>query len=201
LTRSAARGGVERLVEPDELAIYAWINTAKPPDEVKRERHRMLAWLAVRYEVYHQVDDIWQDWQLAVYKRCNTGPDVPVEQREAYSFGIARNLCRRAVQGGRRLIPLEPAAPPPEPRGGSSRLEPADGVQDCIRKLRPGVQRILHGTYWEGKASQEVAQEFGLSPDNVRQQLHRARGDLRRCMEGRLKRPPREEWKHASIDE
>ena len=138
---------------------------------------------------------------MAVFQRAQTEPALPVEQREAYTFGIARNLCRRAVREEGRLTPLDPASPPPETRTVSGRWESAEGVQDCIKRLSPGLRKVLQATYWEGRSSLEVAQRAGLSAENVRQQLHRARGALRRCMEARLKRLQRKEWKHVGTNE
>ena len=96
---------------------------------------------------------------------------------------------------------LDPDSPPAAPRSGSAARDSAEGVQDCIRRLRPEVQRILRETYWEGKSGFEVAEETGLSAENVRQRLVRARGELRRCLEARRQRPERKDWKHASVNQ
>ena len=36
-------GWREHCVEPDEIAVYGWINPAKVPEDVKRERRPMVA--------------------------------------------------------------------------------------------------------------------------------------------------------------
>jgi RNA polymerase sigma factor (sigma-70 family) len=210
LPKPLSADGTEHFVEPDELAIYGWINPTKGPEEVKRERHRMVAFQAIRYGIHHYLDDIWQEWQLAVHQRAQTAPPVPVEQREVFSFGIARNLCRAYLRKDRRMVPLlDPSAPPDEGATGirerelvnrradrpgepinkptepeviSGAWDHTENLNHCIGKLQPREQQVLRKTYVDGKSSHEVGMEMGLSPENVRQQLHRARDELRHCM-------------------
>jgi RNA polymerase sigma factor (sigma-70 family) len=219
--------GAEHFVEPDELAIYAWINPTKVPEEAKQERHRMVALQAIRYGIHHYLDDIWQEWQLAVHQRAQTAESVPIEQREFFSFGIARNLCRGYLRKDRRMVPLfDPSAPPEdgatgirerelvnrradrprkpinkptEPEVISLASDHSENLNRCIGKLRPGEQQVLRKTYVEGKSSHEVGLEMGLSPENVRQQLHRARNELRHCMAERRGRSERKDGGHADI--
>ena len=73
-------------------------------------------------------------------------------------------------------------------------------LKDCINRLQPRTQRILRETYLDGKSSSEVGEEIGLSAENVRQQLHRAREELRRCIEARPYRLRRKDWQNAHID-
>jgi RNA polymerase sigma factor (sigma-70 family) len=219
-------------VETDELAIYGWINPVKPPEEVKVERYRMVVILAVRYGVHQYLDDVWQEWQLAVYQRTRVSALIPVEQREAFSFGIARNLCRTyqrtetrtvpilnparpegssggvseqeveqiVLEGGRAGRPSEPRHRCPEPEFVRDVFESYEGLHECLKKLRPELRLLLQLTYWKGRLSQEVAQLSGLSPDNVRQRVHRARIAIRRCLEARQNRSVGEEGKHAGIN-
>jgi hypothetical protein len=134
-------------VETDELAIYGWINPAKPPERVKAERYRMVMMLVVRYGVHHYLDDVWQEWQLAVFKRTRMLELLPVEQREVYTFGIARNLCRNPpLKDPPISIPLLDSLKAPEGEAGihegeleKKRLDhPADSLRrfsdfDCAR--------------------------------------------------------------------
>jgi RNA polymerase sigma factor (sigma-70 family) len=233
LPKPLAAGETEHFVEPDELAIYGWINPTKVPEEVRRERHRMVALQAIRYGIHHYLDDIWQEWQLAVHQCAQAEPLVPVEQREAFSFGIARNLCRSYLRKDRGMIPLlNPSAPPeegvagirereladrradrpsepkykppeykpPEPEVGSEWWSRTENLNECIGKLRPRAQQVLQKTYFDGKASHEVGLEMGLSPENVRQQLRRARDELRHCMATPHGRSERKDWRHADIN-
>jgi len=228
LPKPLPAGGREHFVEPDELAIYGWINPTKVPDEVKRERHRMVAFQTIRYGIHHYLDDIWQEWQLAVHQRLLTVSPLPVEQREFFTFGIARNLCRSYHRKDQRMIPLLDSSGAPEegaagireadlaarrsdrPAGPINKFsEPAfnpgewdhgDGLKECINGLRPRAQGILRKTYLDGRSSFEVATEIGLSAENVRQQLRRARDELRRCLEARAGRQKGKDWKHAHLD-
>lgn len=197
-------------MELDERAIYGWINPAKPADEVKSERRRMVMLLSVRYGVHHYLDDIWQEWQLAVYQRSKLPPGPPAAEREIFTFGIARNLCRSCLRKEQRTVPiLTPSTPageasagirecdldrrrmdglagpinkPPDSPSAGSAWTGAARLPDCLRRLRPRVQQVLRETYVEGRPSHEVGERVGLSPENVRQQLRRARDELRRCM-------------------
>ena len=213
-------------MEPDEIAVYGWINPTKVPEDVKRERRPMVALQTIRHGIHHFLDDIWQEWQLAVYQHAQTVPPVPVEQREFFSFGIARNLCRSYLRKDRRTIPLfdpsasaeegmggirepklasrradrpgEPINRPPVAELGSNEWDHTDHRNECIEKLKPRAQQILRKTYIDGKPSHEVSLEMGLSAENVRQQLRRAREELRNCMtarsgrsEGKDKKPCR----------
>lgn len=215
---------VRRAVETEERAIYGWINPAKPPEEVKRERHRMVALLAIRYGIHEYREDVWQEWQLVVYQRTQATPSLPVEQREALSFGIARNLCRSQLRKNQRLIPLLDSSEAPEgtagvreselagrrldrpaepinkflePGSDSTAWEDSESLKKCIQRLRPRAQEVLRKTYEDGKSSAEVGQETGLSAENVRQQLRRSRDEIRNCLSaGRQKG---EDWKHAQI--
>jgi RNA polymerase sigma factor (sigma-70 family) len=214
-------------METDERAIYGWINPGKSPEEVKRERHRMVALQSIRYGIHHYLDDIWQEWQLAVHQRAQTEL-LPVEQREAFSFGIARNLCRSYIRKDRGMLPLlDPSAPleegvagvgereladrradrpgepkykPSEPDVVSDGWNRAEDLNACIGRLQPRAQQVLRKTYIDGKASYEVGREMRLSPENVRQQLRRARDELRHCMAARHGRSERKDWRHADIN-
>jgi len=221
--------GTERkpFVDPDELAIYGWINSTKLPSDVKRERRRVVALQAIRYGLHHYLEDIWQEWQLAVHQRIQIEPPVPTEEREFFSFGIARNLCRSYLRKDRGMIPfLDPAAPAeegaagirereltdrradrpagplnkaPEPESMHNEWNQTENLNECIGKLRPSAQQILRKTYIDGKASHEIGRDIGLSPANVRQQLSRAREELRNCLTTRHGRPQGKDWRHADI--
>lgn len=213
-------------MEPEELVIYDWINPVQPPEMVKGERHRMVALLSIRHGVHHYLDDIWQEWQMAVHHRIRVESGPPVGEREVFTFGIARNLCRAYSRKDRRMIPIlesstasestasgvrensldsrridEPAGPvnkPVDPPLTSDDWGDSGGVTECVRRLRPQAMQILHETYVEGRRSQEVGERLGLSADNVRQQLRRARDELRRCMSLRFGRSERNERRSAS---
>ena len=169
----------------------------------------MVALQAIRYGIQNQAEDIWQEWQVAVHQRIQVEPPLRAEEREFFTFGIARNLCRSLSRKEHRSIPIadasasadqsaggvretelnarradrpaEPVHKYPEPEF-ASRMSEGHDLRDCIGALRPAAQEILRKTYTDGKSSFEVARETGLSADNVRQQLHRLRDDLRRCL-------------------
>src|SRR5258708_3585552 len=49
LPRPLPARGTEHSVEPDEFAIYGWINPTKVPEAVIQERRRIVALQAIRY--------------------------------------------------------------------------------------------------------------------------------------------------------
>jgi RNA polymerase sigma factor (sigma-70 family) len=214
-------------VDNDERAIYAWINPDKAPEDAKRERYRMVLLQAIRYGLHHCADDIWQEWQLAVHQRAQAPPPVPVAEREVFSFGIARNLCRATLRKEQRTIPLSvssnaedgdkgireedleqrradrPSLPInklPESQESPGWDDDA-GLKHCIQRLRPRTQELLRRTYLDGLSSAEAGAATGLSAENVRQQLSRARDELRRCLAARAGQGTRKRWSHADVHE
>lgn len=58
-------------------------------------------------------------------------------------------------------------------------------IQACLDRLPPQTGRILVLREWLGFETDEISSRLGLSADNVRQILHRARMALRGCMQHR----------------
>lgn len=213
-------------IPENDTTIFRWINPNKSASDVQRERHRMVTMVVIRYGLVHYLDDIWQEWQLAVLQKTEAATPIPIPEREFITFGIARNLCRSQRRKEQRMVPIvgsggaqeeleygiqekhlarrridEGSGPinrlPDTPVGQDSRE--IELLTTCIRNLRPSMQTVIRETYVEGRASHEVGAELGLTAENVRQQLRRAREELRRCVLAKLTKKPGKGRKDAKF--
>ena len=115
---------------------------------------------------------------------------IQVRQRrlacQAWLRHVSRNLlidhCRRRGREERLLDAYAEAL-----RSAAEENHPADGrcaelCKDTLPALPPEDREILLGHYFEGFKIKELASRLDLSPDCVKQRLHRARERLRVCM-------------------
>ncbi|WP_158289000.1 sigma-70 family RNA polymerase sigma factor [Rubrivivax albus] len=56
-------------------------------------------------------------------------------------------------------------------------------LDECLNHLPAQTGRVFVMREWLGFENPEIAERLGLSPDNIRQILHRARMGLRQCMQ------------------
>ena len=59
-------------------------------------------------------------------------------------------------------------------------------LQDCLRELAPRSLEVVEGTYFESVPAPQLGMRLGLSADNTRKILTRARLALRDCVRRRL---------------
>ena len=101
--------------------------------------------------------------------------------REAWLFGIARNLSRRAHRSGRlrRTEPLtyEPPAPPDAASEGSS--DDLDRMRASIARLPNKLRETLTYRLADGMSYDEIAAALGIPVGTVRSRLHDAVRRLR----------------------
>ena len=57
--------------------------------------------------------------------------------------------------------------------------------RECLGGLSPGVSRVFLLKFLDGRSTQEICKELGLSPTNVGVRMHRARLGLRKCLASR----------------
>lgn len=55
-------------------------------------------------------------------------------------------------------------------------------LEACLRHLPPQTGRVFMMREWLGFETSEICERLGLTADNCRTILHRARMGLRRCM-------------------
>ena len=56
-------------------------------------------------------------------------------------------------------------------------------LNDCMKKLPPNWYSAIQYKYIEEKESEEICQELGITPTNYWQMVHRAKLQLRKCVE------------------
>ncbi len=118
--------------------------------------------------------------------------DSLADRSKAYPWlcRIAVNLCRnRARDAARRPEePLEdePLSPEGEPQGRLEKAELARRIRSAIDGLPLDYRTVAVLRDVQGLSYQEIAEATGLSLDVVKTRLARARGMLRRRLEGCL---------------
>ena len=55
-------------------------------------------------------------------------------------------------------------------------------MQDCLKKLPPQLQHLLHGKYWHEQSNHELAQEIDTTENQISKKLGDARKKLADCM-------------------
>lgn len=143
--------------------------------------------------VYHYIarrvegDSVAEDIAAAVWERVLRS----IERYElrgvpfaAYLYRVAGNQISNHRRRKRLLsfVPFEPRHGPP-----SSPTESADeraALRAALRELSESDQEILSLCYFAGLSPQEIAPVLDCSVAAVHKRLHRARGRLRRALEG-----------------
>lgn len=102
------------------------------------------------------------------------GADLPIGERRAYLFRIARNLVRDAARRRARERTVHsaeaPEVPAPEPAEPIGRRAAA-----ALARLRERDRQILWLAHAEGWTHDEIATAVGIASASVRVLLHRAR--------------------------
>jgi RNA polymerase sigma-70 factor (ECF subfamily) len=106
------------------------------------------------------------------------GASLPVDERRAYVFRIARNLVRDAARRRAR----ERAAPPLD-GGGAAATEPAEPMgrraAAALAGLRERDRQLLWLAHAEGWRHADIAAALGIAAASVKVLLHRARKRFR----------------------
>src|ERR1051325_2846808 len=120
-----------------------------------------------------EVDDVVQDVFMAAFERL-------AELREPAAFGgwLAAIARRRAVDHGRRLVPVHPVADTPAPSRAHEQAE-AQAILAVIRSLPEAYSETLVLRLVEGMTGEEIAERTGLTSGSVRVNLHRGMKLLR----------------------
>jgi len=143
-------------------------------------------------------DDLVQETFLRVLQNL---PKVRDQTKlSSYIFRIAANLCRDYFRSpGRKMIPLDenPAGELP----GESSLEKeieqyhiSLWVQEQVNLLPEPMRQVVFLCDIKGESQQEAADLLGISVENVKVRLHRARKQLKAILEE--KRAPQVDSHH-----
>ena len=79
-------------------------------------------------------------------------------------------------------IHIEPVPAWQQPEGQEARRQVMMVLEQCLRKLPAQTGRVFMMREWLGFETAEICERLGLTPDNCRMILHRARTGLRLCM-------------------
>ena len=123
-----------------------------------------------------EAEDAVQDAFLALLEK---GPQK-LENPGAWLMRVLVNNCRsRLRRAWRREVPLRETLPAPGPE--------ERGELEELFALSPEDRAAIHLFYYEGYSTDEIARITGQRPGTVRSRLSRARGRLRRLLEGESK--------------
>lgn len=145
-------------------------------------------------------EDAMQDALLNVYRHASQIREPKAFR--AWLYRTIKNAClvgrRRRVHAPERLLSLDDLMPgggapetlePADPRRNPEQLTMDARTRTRLRRalagLPPGYRMIVFLRDIEGLSTREVAQVVGISEDNVKTRLHRARLQLRRSLEDR----------------
>ncbi len=131
-------------------------------------------------------DDLLQETFLRVFQNLDHLRDQA--KLSSWVFRIAANLCQDYFRSAKRS-PLTCEAPPPEtaPAAGSpdrqvERYQLSLWVQDLVNRLPEPLRQVIFLCDIKQESYQEAAELLGISLDNLKVRLHRARKQLKAMM-------------------
>lgn len=152
---------------------------------VLMRRHNRRVFRAVRGIVKGdaEAEDVAQEAWIAAYRALSS-----FESRAAFSTWLTRIAIRRALTRVSRARPLRsldeldhlaPEDEDPGPEWTAHRREMARVLEAAIDSLPPSYRVVIMLRDVEHMSTAEAAQALGVSEENLRVRLHRARGVLR----------------------
>ena len=76
----------------------------------------------------------------------------------------------------------EPVPTWEQPESREAQRQMMTVMESCLRRLPAQTSRVFMMREWLGFEAADISERLGLSPDNTRKILHRARTGLRQCM-------------------
>lgn len=193
--------GVEKVTPPDEYAGLVRAAASGDPEAMERLLVRAQA-SAYRFSLMvcgraDDTEDVMQEALVSTYRHARDIRDP--EAFRAWLYRTVRNACllnrRKRVAEPSHLVSLddqghfddphvmEPAAHDESPEESLDAAERRALLRRALLRL-PGPQReVIVLRDLEGLSTREVANVVGISEDNVKQRLHRARVALRAVLE------------------
>lgn len=145
---------------------------------------RFLLRLSGRREV---AEDLFQETWLKVARHA--GDLAPDTDLVAWLFTVARNAYRSyrrwALLDLTRIAELgrEPSLPVPAPDRDAEARASAAAVSRALQRVSAAHREVLLLAVVEGLETARVAEVLALTPEAVRQRLHRARAELAEKLE------------------
>jgi RNA polymerase sigma-70 factor (ECF subfamily) len=154
------------------------------------DRHDLMAYLRALCRSEAEAEDLFQDTWLALTDALREGR--PVAHVPAWSRTVARRLWLKRIRALRRERPGDEAiatalaevldAHPAD----EDRTRMVDALRACLGRLERGTMSLLDRRYGDDLPMTDLAEELGISMDNLCVRLSRARRRLRACIERRL---------------
>ena len=120
-----------------------------------------------------EAEDAVQD---AFLKFLEKAPEE-LEHPDRWLMRVLVNGCKSRLRlGWRRVGPLPDTLPDP-------RQEEREELEE-LYALSPEDRAVIHLHYYQGYSTQEIGRMLGQRPGTIRSRLSRARGRLKRLLEG-----------------
>lgn len=173
--------------------ITVWYQACRQGDDPARcnqgyqELHRYL--FRAAYNRWHEdAEDITQEALALVCGQieCCQNPGTFLQ------FALFKLLhARQKVKGhSDKEVPTDTPEPVPDPPQHLPNAECYDILREAIDRLPDNYRKVIRWKYFEEMSDEEIADQLGKTPGNVRVLRHRAikklrqDEDLRRCFEG-----------------
>lgn len=150
------------------------------------ERSRRLRYLQARLRSREDAEDVLQDFTL---KALQGADRVREDKIDAWLNVSLRNALfdRYRRDGARRRLSEAAAAEPTECSEPDNDVDeaPINCLSESIAELKPSYATVLRRADLDDAPLKTVADEFGMTVNNVAVRLHRARAMLRQVMRAR----------------
>lgn len=132
------------------------------------------------------IDEAAQDTFVALWQR-RAGLDE-CRPLMPYLAVVARNLTLNRCRSLRLTVDIDGVADIKTDSDIEAALENTSAAEDILKaayKLKARQRDVFIGFYLYGESLEEIAKKLGITPQNARTTLFRARGEIRRLLKGR----------------
>lgn len=135
-----------------------------------------------------EAEDAAQEIFVRLYRQL--GRYDPARKFSTWTLAIATNYCIDQLRRRRmQLVPLENIIPwararDAGPEGEALSRESRDEVQRLLKQLPEKYRAPLVLRYWEDLSCAEIAEILGVPEGTIKTQIHRARKQLGKMLEG-----------------
>jgi RNA polymerase sigma-70 factor (ECF subfamily) len=135
-----------------------------------------------------EAEDAAQEIFVRIYRQL--GRYDPERKFSTWTLAIATNFCIDQLRRRRmQLVPLENIIPwartrDSGPEGEALSSESRDEMQRLLKRLPEKYRAPLVLRYWEDLSCAEIAEILGVPEGTIKTQIHRARKQLGKMLEG-----------------
>jgi len=135
-----------------------------------------------------EAEDAAQEIFVRIYRQL--GRYDPERKFSTWTLAIATNFCIDQLRRRRlQLVPLENIIPwartrDSGPEGEALSRESRDEMQRLLKRLPEKYRAPLVLRYWEDLSCAEIAEILGVPEGTIKTQIHRARKQLGKMLEG-----------------